>query len=201
MLTMEQSLSRRRSESGVDLLSLAQWPDAIPDVRPFMHGWMVPHKVLEPFCTADVRLIVELGSWLGKSARWFCNRCPQGTVVCIDHWDGSPELVPQWGWMIGRSYETFCRNMWNYRGQVVPLRMKSIDGLQLLARHGAEPDLIYIDAAHDFESVKADVEACVELFPDARLVGDDWDWKGVERGVLAAMDKPVQNNGRTWWTE
>lgn len=201
MLAMEQSLPLCRSESVVDLRALAQWPDSMPAVKPFMHGWFFAEPVLERFCDGETRLIVELGSWLGKSARWLCNRCPSATVVCVDHWLGCPELEHQWGWIIGTSYETFCRNLWEYRDQIVPLRMKSVPGLELLAEHGAEPDLIYIDAAHDFESVKADVETCVRLFPNAQLVGDDWNWKGVERGVLAAMDRPVQNDGRIWWTE
>lgn len=200
MLTMEQNLSLRRSESGPDLHVLAQWPDSMPDMAPFMHGWFFGEEALSPFCNAQTRLIVELGSWLGKSARWMCNAAPNATVVCIDHWDGSPELVPQWGWMIGKSFDQFCRNLWDYRDQVVPLRMKSVDGIRLLAEHGARPDVVYIDAAHDYESVKADVEACIEAFPGVPLVGDDWNWRGVERGVLAAMDRPIANNGRLWWT-
>ena len=49
------------------------------------------------------------------------------------------------------------------------------------------PDAIYIDADHSFEGVVADLTLALDLFPSAIIVGDDWDWEGVRKGVEAVL--------------
>lgn len=178
---------------------LFHWPSQPPDVPDYMHGWWFGCERFPQFCGEQTKVIVELGSWLGKSARWFCNHCPNATVVCIDHWEGSPEFQGRFDWIVGKSYETFLRNMWKYRDRVVPLKMKTIEGVELLESLGVQPDLVYIDAGHDEESVYRDVTACLKAFPEAQIVGDDWDWNGVQRGVRAATDREIHCDWRFWW--
>ena len=44
--------------------------------------------------------------------------------------------------------------------------------------------MIYVDANHDYLPVKEDIEKAMELFPNARIAGDDWDYEGVKRAVI-----------------
>lgn len=209
MTTVTQSRKpTSQRASGSDLLALADWPDERPDVKPFMHGWFYGQSTLPRFCGPDTKLIVELGSWLGVSARWFAHRCPQAKIVCVDHWQGSPEFNGQWDWLLSpfgdsgysKAFAHFCDNMWEYRDQIVPLRMDSVAGVELLASHGVRPDLVYVDAGHHEDNVAADVAACEAAFPDSQIVGDDWDWGSVQRGVNMSIQRPFSGEGRFWWT-
>jgi len=113
-------------------------------------------------------------------------------------------LAWEWQQMLPTLYETFLVNCWEEREQIIPLRMTTLDALQLLARENVSPDLIYIDAAHDFESVLEDVRTCRKMFPKAALVGDDWAAEGVRRAVETVVKEeelePMLGSNRTaWW--
>lgn len=183
-----------------DLRALFQWPSEPPNVSPFMHGWFFGQDILPYFCGPQTNLIVELGSWLGKSARWFCNHCPNATVVCIDHWHGSPEFASRWDMIVPKSFDLFQLNLWQHRHRVVPLKMSSVEGVGLLEYVGAKPDLVFIDAGHSREDVFADVTACRRAFPDSQLVGDDWNWKSVQEGLSDTGIATANDEGRFWWT-
>jgi len=51
-----------------------------------LHGWFTPgnSQSLGQFLSDDTRLILELGSWLGKSARWMLDKAPHATLVAVD---------------------------------------------------------------------------------------------------------------------
>ncbi|NUQ65213.1 MAG: hypothetical protein HUU20_22330 [Pirellulales bacterium] len=46
-----------------------------------------------------------------------------------------------------------------------------MEGLQRVGEAGLEPDLVYIDADHRYESVVKDLTTALDLFPRAILVG------------------------------
>ena len=84
----------------------------------------------------------------------------------------------------------------------------SLSGLELTARLGAPVELIYVDADHRTPSVLADIRAAERLFPDALIVGDDWQWPSVQ----AAVEQHVHESGgrlhvhaaadeNWWWLE
>lgn len=99
-------------------------------------------------------------------------------------------------------YETFLVNVWDYRERVVPLRSTTLSGLKLLHRLDVVPDFIYVDAAHDYESVKQDVLTAKKLFPEATLAGDDFNWQDVKRAVLdCGFSDRLCHNGRCWWVK
>ncbi len=166
------------------------WPDTIPDVAPDEHGWFQScnARLLKRVLGPQTKLLVELGSWLGKSARFMLRAAPGATIICIDHWRGSAEHhAPRRQDVndkLPRLYETFLRNMWPWRDRVVPLRGDTVAGLRELGRLHLAPDLVYIDAGHDYENVRADLRTALELFPAARIAGDDWIYfEGVRRAV------------------
>jgi hypothetical protein len=189
-----------------DLLALLRmkypWPAARPD-KPvdFCEVWFDERhrRALRPLLRPDARLVIELGSWMGRSATWFAAACPRATVVCVDHWRGSPEyltFVPNLIERLPRLYEQFCANVWPSRGRIIPVRADSLSGMRACA--GLEPDLVYVDAGHDAASVKADVETAVAMFPDAAIAGDDVNRAGVRDG-LALTGLAYREEGPVWW--
>jgi hypothetical protein len=164
------------------------WPPQKPDVPPFpRRNWLHQGtaEILSRSVSPTTRLIVEVGSWTGRSTRFLSGLAPGATVVAIDHWEGSaehkndPELAPA----LPRLYETFLAECWSYRDQIVPVKAKSADGLQCVAEAGLEADLVYIDADHSFDGVTSDLSAALDLFPRAVVAGDDYDWDEVRRAV------------------
>jgi len=150
--------------------------------------------------------LLELGTWLGLSTRHMLVECRAARIVCVDHWLGSPELAADHGHLFGLpAYEAFLHYNWEFRERIVPVRLSTADGLEACARAGLAPDAVYVDAAHDRESVERDTLDVLARFPGAAVFGDDWDSYGVADGVRAAVDaRPdvaCRDNGKAWWLE
>jgi len=194
-----------------DLASRYPWPDKQPGDQGVktVFGWLheLTREALASQLNASTRLVVELGTWLGKSTRFILGHAPDARIVCIDHWEGSPEIRQHHGHLFGEPvYKAFLHHNWDLRARIIPVRLASVDGVRE-CRH-LKPDLVYVDAAHDAESVKRDVEACATAWPDAVLVGDDWEVSSthydVATGVADALnatdrDYDLHNNGKAWW--
>jgi len=154
------------------------FPARKPRVQPYMHGWFYPphRSVLKQVCTDKTECIIELGSWLGYSARFIAKCAPNAWMYCIDYWDNDFILeahddhyglddktrkilqeVPL--------YDTFCVNLWEFRSRMVPMRMNTVEGLRKLKSEDVMPDVIYIDADHHYDGAMRDIEECIKLFP------------------------------------
>ena len=137
----------------------AGFPAVCPQVTGFNHGWLFSANkaVLSELLGPDTRIIVELGSWLGKSVHFLAERAPNALIIAIDLWDNSyvsRELRAHYCQPGGSVpilntvplYETFLRNTWELRHRLLPLRMSTKDGIALvrtvLVRYGLSPDLV-----------------------------------------------------------
>jgi hypothetical protein len=189
------------------------YPENKPNVPVDIHGWFdnrnkdfLLNEVLEP----DMKVIVELGAWLGTSTRWFCENS-SAKVFSVDHWKGSIEHQ-------GRKdvkdklpmlYETFLVNCWAFRDRIIPVRMDTISGMHYIHDNDIKPDMIFVDASHEYDDVINDLETASMLFPKAILCGDDWTWrnrrlnkrKTVQEAVISfcknSRHRCVHNN-RCW---
>ena len=152
------------------------WPDKKPDVDPQDFGWFEPcaERLLSQYIGKDTKMVVELGSWLGKSTRWFLKQAPAATVIAIDHWQGSREHSRFGDEFLKSIYDQFIQNCWDYRDRLIPIRETTLVGLALCG--GLSPDLVYVDASHDAKSVRADIMCAMSVFPDALITGDDYTW-------------------------
>jgi hypothetical protein len=190
--------ARKESSAAVRRLANEQpWPadrpeDAAPGEEP---GWLGAGSevMLAQSLTPVTGLVVELGAWLGLSTRFIADRAPAATVISVDTWEGSPEHQAQerFARLLPRLFQTFQARCWDYRDRVVPLKAASLDGLRQVHAAGAEPDFVYVDAEHTYEAVSAELGLIRELFPGARVGGDDYDWSGVRR----AVDEFASRNG------
>ena len=147
-------------------------------------------------------VIVEVGVWKGKSvihmARELQRLALPSVIVAVDTWLGSSE---HWlgegsddlGFLHGRPslYYKFLANVIRegLEGYVAPLPIDSLNGAQIVAALGLAPQMIHLDAAHDYASVAADLDAWWPLIaPGGALIGDDYYQDGPWPEVKAAFD-------------
>ncbi len=132
----------------------------------------------------NVRSVIEIGTFLGRSAAFFAERCER--VYCVD---------PFTMWDEGRHngdamragehfYDKFHDNMvacdvWN---RIYPIVMSSVDAAE--EWDNLNVDMVYIDGSHDYESVKRDIDMWDNRAKKV-ICGDDFDenWPGVMRAV------------------
>ena len=140
-------------------------------------GWFFNAKPIDFLMkNRKINTVIEVGSWLGQSTRHFATILPPGgKVYAIDHWQGSVEHQAIQG--LEFIYEQFLSNVIHagLTDKIIPLRMNSLEAAEFLNPMTIRPDLIYIDASHDTDSVLADLNA---WFPYVKghgiLCGDDW---------------------------
>ncbi len=191
-----------------DLKKAFAFPEKPPGVPASDHGWFGPEHVelLSGLLKPETKVVLELGSWLGKSTRFIASRAPKATVFAVDHWQGSAEhhAMPDCQGMLPTLYDTFLKNCWMFRTRIVPLRMDTISGMKLIHQHKVEPDIIFIDAGHDYISARADLSHALSLFPNAILCGDDFLWPGVGQTVREHAHAGIMKafvKGNVWWKE
>lgn len=183
------------------------WPVARPTVeKPTQHlGWLnaSARQMLAKELSGATKVVVELGAWLGMSTRYLADRAPNATILTVDHWKGSLEHHEHAGWQtaLPQLYDKFITSCWDYRERVIPLKMDVLDGLRLLASRGVSPELIYVDAEHEAEAVGRQLRLCAELFPNAVLAGDDFDFAGVKDAVESFSQEAryqLETTGGKW---
>jgi hypothetical protein len=168
------------------------------------YGWFWPsHQVIfRCLLTDSTKVILELGSFLGRSTNFLLQNYGNAVVFAVDLWDNEylkaddhyqtseQQVIASYP-----LYETFLVNTWQYRLRIskdvvdkkfyglVPMRMSTLQALAMLHEHGVTPDFIYVDANHHYDAVLEDVETCLRLFPNSAICGDDYDYKDVRRAV------------------
>ena len=181
----------------LELRTRNPWPDEPPRDKQDWHGFLDGSTVRmleETIAAGPCELIVELGSWCGRSARWFMQHT-EARLVCIDHWEGNPGYpgAPELKSRLPHVRDQFLTNLWPWRERVTAVCMPSVAGLWEVAFCGLVPDMVYVDAGHDFASVTSDLRTVAGLFPSTRLVGDDWQRPEVRRGVSWFAEPRVLN--------
>ena len=130
-----------------------------------MHGWLCSEnkKHLKKFITdKKIKIIVEVGVWLGKSAIYMASLLPDdGVLYAIDHWEG------QYYWQnpgkdimdrMPTLYQQFLSNVIHngLKKKIIPIKLSSLEAAEELR---IKADLIYIDASHTEIDVFNDVIA------------------------------------------
>lgn len=144
----------------------------------------------------DGGTFVEVGSWKGKSAIYLAHRLEdiyKGVWVdCVDTFEGDGDTGKR------NVYGAFESNKHEARaGEILVTRETS--SLEMAGACEEESlDGIFIDAAHDYESVKADISAWLpKVKPGGFFGGHDIDAPGVKQAVDEAGFEYV-TQGRCW---
>ena len=122
--------------------------------------------------------VAEVGSWKGRSTIVLARALRDANVIdakvwAIDHHVGSDEeehreiLAKE-----GTTLEAFRANVAaaGVGDRVEPIVMSSLEGAAELARRGVVLRLVFIDGAHDEESVRADLRAFLPLVRAGGLI-------------------------------
>jgi predicted O-methyltransferase YrrM len=192
-----------------ELKDTFSWPKEKPNVVPNEEPkWFGPHvtSVFDYLIPRDSKIVLEIGSWLGTSIKFFGQHCPKAELIAVDIWEGlanhNADGTVTATYELEKLYDTFLVNTWELKERLVPVRLLSVTGMKVIKYFGVEPDVIYIDAAHDRENVFADISTAYELFPKALICGDDFRYDGVVDGLTDFMRKykvGYRFNQRTWW--
>jgi predicted O-methyltransferase YrrM len=182
----------------VSCLSFAEMPAPYNDVDLLPYnpqGWYANGPSMEWLLQQTrAKIVIEVGSWLGQSTRHIAKTLPEGGLVyAVDHWLGSPNEDNS-PFDIDNLYRQFLSNVIHEHltDKIIPVRMFSEQAAKSLK---IVPDLVYIDATHEYNEVYDDI---VRWFPFVKghgvLCGDDYYW-GYEASVKRAVDRfAVENN-------
>lgn len=163
------------------------------------------------------RRIVEVGSWKGRSTRALTDNMPSDALLfAVDTWAGTlgptatAAELEVYNRELGGKPESWLKEQFLSNTTGVPnlviLQMPSVAGSQAL--HRLRFDMIFIDAAHDYDSARADILAWRPLLADGGIFcGHDYhDYKGRFPGVDRAVDELIFNpmcfpfgEGSLWW--
>ncbi len=139
--------------------------------------------------------VCEVGSWAGRSAIVMANA--GALVTCVDTWEGSKndQGCKAYDGSRGSPLEVFKRNTLHHA--ITPWVGRSPEAANDFP--DGHFDIVYIDAEHDYESVKADIAAWK---PKAKhiLAGHDYhSFPDVRRAVQDSGITPY-TNGNVWMT-
>ena len=124
---------------------------------------------------------VEVGSWVGKSASYMAveilNSKKDIKFDCVDvwkYWDEQGDIAEEDFFEGGNIYLNFLKNTEPVKDIINPIRALSTEGAKLYEKESL--DFIFIDAAHDYENVKKDINAWYpKLKKNGIIAGHDYD--------------------------
>jgi hypothetical protein len=174
------------------------WPQPLgaaqvaPDARLFWDR----SAMLRALCPGTGKVIGEVGVGLGHLSRFILSGLRPSRFVAIDSFDlhtlpmlwGKP-AAEQFG---GLTHRAFYERSFADAGKVLEIMEGQSDAC-LAACPDASFDLLYIDAGHDYDSVKRDAEAALrKIKPAGLLVFNDYtllDHHGHRYGVVQAVNE------------
>ncbi len=194
------------------------WDGFAPErVSEEVQGWNGDHSALQRLTSEHgSRFVVDVGVWKGQSTITLANAMKlsgiDGCVVAVDTFLGSPEHWSCLGGLFSRLngrpdlYETFLANVHaaGLTDYVVPLPQTSVTAAAVLRHFGIRPEIVHVDAAHEYADVLRDVEEYWGLLaPGGFLIGDDYvqAWPGVVQAAgefSARVRCPIQVEAPKW---
>jgi SAM-dependent methyltransferase len=149
---------------------------------------------------------VEVGCWKGRSTAFLGVEILKSgkkiTLHCVDHFLGSDEEVHQSDPEVGALLRVFEKNTTPLKGLDLEVHvMESVDAADQFK--DGSVDFVWLDAGHDYESVKRDIEAWLpKVKPGGMIGGDDFPMQGVAKAVKEFGDHELHiENGWTVWTK
>lgn len=163
-------------------------------LAPDHQGWHSDHPFLrDVVAETRPRVVVEVGVWKGGSTIAMAEAMREldldAAVIAVDTWLGSWEHYEHerfYADLYMRNgyptlYDTFLNNVLDRRveGFVIPLPLDSASASFVVKRRDIAPDVVHIDAGHDYKAVRGDLDTWWEVLkPGGVLIADDYDPSG-----------------------
>ena len=161
-----------------------------------VQGWHGRHPSLSRLAALPgPKIVVDVGVWKGESTITMANAMKNnglnGAVIAVDTWLGSPE---HWRGPLSKLftrehgmpalYWTFLSNVVRagLSDYVIPMPQTSTTAAAILRKAGIQPNVVHVDAAHEYREVMNDSEDYWEILaPGGYMIGDDYspNWPGV----------------------
>jgi hypothetical protein len=175
-----------------------------------IHGWFDWEGIYKEAVSKTSRgTFVEVGSWMGKSA-CFMGECIKSSgkkidLHCVDIWDDSytvdNSVLASEKQKSGVSslFGLFNYNMSRYGVNGYITTHKTTSVLASAEFADSSLDMVFLDGAHDYESVKKDLECWYpKLKSGAIFAGHDYFWS--HDGVQVAVDEFFAHQNRSFKT-
>jgi predicted O-methyltransferase YrrM len=147
-------------------------------------------------------LFVEVGSWKGMSAAYMAveiiNSGKNIQFHCVDSWEYLALQTDISADKFADLHATFLQNIQPVAHVITPVRAISWEAAALYPDESV--DFVFIDAAHDYESVTKDLKAWYpKVKPGGLFAGHDYPAHGVYAAVTDFMaGRPVAAAHRCW---
>ncbi|HAX74757.1 MAG TPA: hypothetical protein DCY88_02705 [Cyanobacteria bacterium UBA11372] len=144
---------------------------------------------------------VELGSFQGRSSVAIAAVLPPDSILyCVDRFQGSVEHK-KWNLDLSNLLAAFTANIERFgvKDKIRPIPMSTTAAAEQFQPESI--DLLLVDAAHDYDSVKSDLKAWYpKLKSGAYLFCDDYqpEWPGVMRAVKSVGLEGNLITGSLW---
>ena len=144
-------------------------------------------------------IFVEIGSFKGRSsvamAVEIINSNKDIEFYCVDTWDGSAEHQSGQPFedkdVVNKNlFNIFLQNTEPVKHVITPIRKSSLEAVNNFEDESIT--FLFLDAAHDYENVKKDLNAWKsKVKKGGLLAGHDWTWESVRS---AASEFAEENN-------
>lgn len=176
-----------------------------------IQGWCDFHDLYDEAVrrAVDGSILVEVGCWLGKSSAYLWEKANESgkalTLVYVDTWKGEigqpahadtvaahgGSLSAQWRANMNACGASFVSSV----PRIIQMEMTSLEAAAKIK--DGSVDFVFIDAAHDYESVCADLDAWLpKLSPCGHIAGHDYGYHGVASAVDERLT--VRHRNSSW---
>jgi hypothetical protein len=132
-------------------------------------------EAFEPFRN-QIRNVLEIGSWEGRSARFIAWLFPEAHITCVDTFEGGDEhkLLEPYAGNVSSIEERFRANTAHFADRLTVLKGGSA---QVLSSLEGNYDFVYVDGSHAYGDVLVDtLLSWQRLPPGGFMVWDDYFW-------------------------
>ena len=142
----------------------------------------------------------EIGVKEGRFISHMLCRFPKLIMYAIDPWENQPEGSETYiGWDWKDIYKRYRVNVSPYYDRVIEYRDYSQNVIGEVVNGSL--DFVFIDAQHDYDSVKRDIELWrPKIKPGGLLCGHDYQpkFQGLIQAVNECVENPVLGGNDTW---
>jgi|694.fasta_scaffold36630_4 hypothetical protein len=148
--------------------------------------------------------MVEIGSWMGKSISYFVMESliknKKIDCTCVDIWEPYDEIKNHTVFETVGAFEQFLKNTEKIQNYITPIKGNSVEVSNKFKDKSF--DFIFIDAAHDYDSVYKDLVSWYPKLKDGGIIsGHDYYY---DNDVALAVndffkDREIKINGPCWY--